>query len=174
TPFIGAEFIPAADQGQLEISAETREGSKLEETERVVDEVNEVMEEYKDIIDVSFVTVGADSFGFGGSGNSANYTIQLVPVSERSLSTTELVIELDETLSKIAGAEIGVSEMDAGMAAMGSDPIQIQLNGPEHDVLRELSNEVVREIEQIDGVFNATSGASEGVAQLHEIGRAHV
>lgn len=167
TPFIGAEFIPAADQGQLEISAETREGSTLEETERVVDEVNEVMAEYKDIIDVSFVTVGADSVGFGGSGNSANYTIQLVPVSERSLSTNELVIELDEKLSAIAGAEITVSEMDAGMAAMGSDPIQIQLNGPEHDVLRELSNEVVREIEQIDGVFNASSGASEGVPQLH-------
>src|SRR5699024_12780495 len=60
-----------------------------------------------------------------------------------------------------------VSEMDTGMDAMGSDPIQIQLNGLEHDVLRELSNEVVREIEQIDGVFNASSGASEGVPQLH-------
>ena len=43
------------------------------------------------------------------------------------------------------------------------NPIQIELNGPEHDVLRELAEEVVAEIAMIDGVFNPESGASEGV-----------
>src|SRR5699024_1376653 len=42
-----------------------------------------------------------------------------------------------------------------------------QLSGPEHEVLRELATQIVSEIDQIDGVFNPTSGASEGVPQLH-------
>ena len=168
TPFIGAEFMPAADQGQLEISAKTRAGTTLDDTEKIVNEVNEVIAEYDDIIDISFVSVGSDGFSsFGASANSANYTIQLVPVSERSLSTSELVKQLDEKFDTLPGADITVSEMDASMQMAGSDPIQIQLNGPEHDVLRDLADQVATEIGNIDGVFNPKSGASEGVPQLH-------
>src|SRR5699024_9157775 len=62
TPFIGAEFMPAADQGQLEISAKTRAGTTLDDTEKIVNEVNEVIAEYDDIMDISFVSVGSDGF----------------------------------------------------------------------------------------------------------------
>ncbi len=168
TPLIGAEFMPAADQGQLEIRAETQEGSTLEETEKVVDEINEVLKDYEDIIDINFVSVGSDGFTtFSTSTNVANYTMQLVPVADRSISTEEFVKRLDEQLQTIVGADITVSEIDAGMGALGSDPIQIQLTGPEHDVLRELADQVTEEIGKIDGVFNPESGATAGVPQLH-------
>src|SRR5699024_664306 len=71
---------------------------------------------------------------------------------------------LDEKLATIAGAEITVSEMDAGIG-MG-DPIQINLNGPEHEVLRELADDVAEGIQDIDGVFNPESEAALGVPQL--------
>lgn len=164
TPLIGAEFMPSADQGQFEISASTRAGSTLEETERVVDEINEALAEYDDIIQTSFVTAGSGGLAFGSSSNNASYTVQLVPVSERDMSTTELVKQLDEKLQKIAGAEITVSEVD--MAMTSGDPVQIQLNGPEHAVLRELSEQVAEEIKQIDGVFNPKSQAASGVPQM--------
>src|SRR5699024_30204 len=35
-PFIGAEFIPSSDQGQVEVSVETAPGSSLKHTETVV------------------------------------------------------------------------------------------------------------------------------------------
>lgn len=168
TPFIGAEFMPAADQGQLEISVKTRSGSTLAETESVVNEVNDILAEYKDIIDISFVSVGSDGFtSFGSSANNANYTMQLIPVNERSISTRELVKQLDEKLAGIPGAEISVSEMDVGMHGAGGDPIQIQLNGPDHEVLRNLADSIVDEISHVDGVFNPKSGTTEGVPQLH-------
>src|SRR5699024_12831779 len=71
---------------------------------------------------------------------------------------------LDEKLANIAGAEITVSEMDAGIG-MG-DPIQINLNGPEHEVLRELADDIATGIQGIDGVFNPESEAALGVPQL--------
>src|SRR5699024_1403292 len=90
TPIIGAEFIPAGDQGQMDISVETREGSSIEHTEKVVDEVNEVLNQYDDVIDVSFVSVGGDDVEQGGEAaadNEASFTMQLVPVDERNMST---------------------------------------------------------------------------------------
>src|SRR5699024_3068200 len=84
-PFVGAEFIPAGDQGQLTVSVETAPGTSAKETKKVVDQVNDKMDEYEDIIDVSYVTVGGDGdFTGGASGaNEASFTIQLVDPSDR-------------------------------------------------------------------------------------------
>lgn len=168
TPLIGAEFMPAADQGQLEIQVETRPGSTLAETEGVVEKINNMLVEYEEIVDMSFVSVGVGSFSsFGSTGNSASYTIQLVPTTDRSISTAEFVQKLDQQFNQIAGADIRVSEMEAGMGMSGSDPIQIQLNGPEHEVLREMAEQIAEEIKGITGVFNPKAGTSAGVPQMH-------
>src|SRR5699024_1110262 len=164
TPLIGAEFMPLGDQGQMEITVETRPGTSVEHTEKIVKQINDVLNEKESAIDVSFVSVGGGDFSGTSSGNTASFTMQLVPPSERDFSTAEFVQELDEDLRSIAGAEITVSELEAGMGL--GDPINIQLNGPEHEVLRELSDRVAEEIKEIDGVFNPESGSDLGVPQM--------
>src|SRR5699024_483322 len=42
----------------------------------------------------------------------------------------------------------------------------IELNGPEHTVLRELAETVVEEISNIEGVHNPQSAVGEGIPQL--------
>lgn len=161
-PFIGAELIPASDQGQAQIIVETEPGSTLEYVEEKVTQVNEVLADYDDVIEISYVTAG----GAGGfaAGNQATYTLQLIPADERDRSTNEIVQEMDEKFSGIAGADITASSMDAGLST--GNPIQIQLTGPEHEVLREISYEVVEEISDVEGVFNPTSAASDGIPQM--------
>lgn len=166
TPRIGAEFIPAGDQGQMSIRVDMKPGTRTDVVTDIVDEMNDVLADYNHLIDISYVTVGSEGAGgIGGSSGSANYTIQLIPSSERDVSTTELVSILDERFEVIAGANVVVSEMEAGMG-MGS-PIEIQLSGPEHDVLQELANVVEDEISGIDGVYNPDAGGGLGVPQLH-------
>ncbi|WP_053360669.1 efflux RND transporter permease subunit [Bacillus sp. FJAT-27251] len=168
-PFIGAEFMPAADQGQAQITVETAPGTKSEYTLQIVEQVNEVISKYEDVIEVSYVTVGGGGFGGQpGSSNQATYTLMLTPAGDRDRSTTQIVQEMDKEFQLIAGAEITASSMDGGMMSMG-DPIQIQLNGPEHEILRELAEEVVAEISTVEGVFNPTSGASEGIPQMNVV-----
>src|SRR5699024_8497816 len=58
-----------------------------------------------------------------------------------------------------------VSEMEAGMG-MG-DPVEIQISGPEHEVIRDLANVVRDEIMTVDGVYNPDAGTDLGVPQLH-------
>ncbi|MBY7144695.1 efflux RND transporter permease subunit [Virgibacillus sp. NKC19-3] len=162
-PFVGAEFIPESDQGQMQIEVETETGNSADYTEEKVMQVNEELANHQDLIDSSYVSVGGDDM-MGGSANTAIYTILLVPAGERDTSTDSLVQELDEELQTITGAEITVSSMsDMNMG----DPIQIQVNGPEHEVLRDLSDDVVNTISSIDGVFNPTSAADEAVPQLN-------
>mgnify|MGYP001473387869 FL=1 len=161
-PMIGAEFIPAADQGQMEIRVETRLGSSLEYTEGMVEQVNERLEDYESFIETSFVTIGSAGFG---TGNQATYTMQLIPAGERDQSTTEIARDMDEDFRDIAGAEITVNSLDGGMGL--GDPIQIQVSGPEHEVVNELSEQVIEEISQVEGIFNPESSATDGVPQMN-------
>src|SRR5690606_29364304 len=146
-PSIGAEFIPASDQGQIEIRVETPSGTNLKSTEEVVAQINETLSGYEEILETNFLTVGGGGFSFSTTSNQASYMIQLVPSDERDMTTTELVKELDRELKQIAGAEITVMDMTSGMG-MGN-PVQIQLNGPEHEVLQELGEQVVYLISDI-------------------------
>src|SRR5690625_1655971 len=165
-PFIGAEFIPSADEGQIDVTVETTPGSSLAYTEGIVEQVNEKLDDYEAIIETNFLSVGGGDFGGmgGGDASSASYTIQLVPAADRDQTTTEVVQTLDEDLATIPSVEITVGSLDSGMSF--GDPISIGLSGPEHEVLREIGDQVVDNISTIDGIYNPESSATTGVPQM--------
>jgi len=162
-PFIGAEFIPESDQGQMGITVETEPGMSLSYTEDIVEQINEKLTSYEDVMETNFVSMGSDAGMMGGG--SASYTIQLIPATERDQSTDEIVQAIDEDVEEIAGADIKVSAM--GTEASLGDPIQIQLNGLEHETLRDLADQVIADISQIDGIHNPESAATDGTPQLN-------
>lgn len=162
-PFIGAEFIPESDEGQMGITIETEPGTSFAYTDDIVDQINEKLIPYEDQIETNFVSVGGEDMGMMGGG-AASYTMQLIPASEREQSTNEIVQAIDEDLKDIPGAEIKVTAMDSEVSL--GDPIQIQLSGPEHEVLRDLADDVVDEISRVDGVYNPESSAGDGTPQL--------
>ncbi|MRG85092.1 efflux RND transporter permease subunit [Salinibacillus xinjiangensis] len=168
-PSIGAEFMPTADQGQIEISVRTPTGTNLETTEEVVAEINETLTDYDEILKTNFVTVGGGGGGFGGgsasTSNQASYMIELVPKDERDRTTTEIMTSIDEQVQEISGAEISVAAMGGGMG-MGS-PVQIQVNGPEYEVLEELGDQIVYLLEGIEGIHNPETSASEGSPEIN-------
>lgn len=165
-PYIGTEFIPESDQGQVNIEVETGPGSTLEHTSEVVDEINDKLDAYDKWIETNYVSIGGgDMMGSGGgTGDTASYTMELIPATDRDKSTKEIVKAMDDDLEHIAGADIQVEAMDTGMN-MG-EPVEIELNGPEHDVLDELADEVVSEIDSVDGVFNPESASEAGTPQM--------
>lgn len=161
-PRIGMEFMPSADQGQAQISVETPPGSSLEYTMNITEQVDEILADYEEYMEVNYVTIGSSDFT--GSINQSNYTLQLVPASERDRSTGQIMVEIDERIQHIAGADIAASAMDGGMQ-MG-DPITIQLNGPENETLIDLSEQVLTKVEEIEGVTNLSSTAEDGIPQM--------
>lgn len=163
-PMIGMEFFPASDQGQFSISIETPGGTRLAETQKIAEQAGELLQPYEDIIDNAYMTIGSDMFGSTGS-NIASITVTLIPSTERSLSTEDVVRELDKGLRSIAGAEISVSITDVGFGT--GSPIQIAINGEDTATLNEIASQVVWAISDIEGIFNPSASSSEGNAEMH-------
>ncbi|GIP35343.1 efflux RND transporter permease subunit [Paenibacillus sp. J2TS4] len=169
TPFIGMEFFPASDQGEITISIETDAGSNLHETEKVTEQVDEVLKPYADIIETNYLSVG----GGGGPGmssgtNTASYNLSLVSSDQRNITTSQMMKEWQAKLAAIPGGDIVVSEEAAGLGT--GTPVQIQINGPDFTVLTELSEQVVWTVSQIEGIHNAQSSISAGRPEI----RVHV
>ncbi|MBG9794636.1 acriflavin resistance protein [Paenibacillus dendritiformis] len=163
-PFIGMEFMPGGDQGQIQISVQTPSGTSLEETKKVADKVAALLKPYENIIDTASESIGGGG-PFSGGANSATFTIQLIRATERDMTTTAMMRELAEAVSDIPGAEITVSAMESGFGS--GSPINIRLNGQDRDVLEEVASQVVWLISDIEGVYNAKSSASEGNSELN-------
>ncbi|WP_088104237.1 efflux RND transporter permease subunit [Halalkalibacter urbisdiaboli] len=164
-PFIGTAFIPGSDQGQVTISVVGQTGSTLDETKDIVQKINGVMEPLAAAIDTSYVLIGGSNDGIsGGSTNEANYTIQLVPPSERDITTEQFQKQLSDSIVDIPGAEITVQGVEAGFGT--GSPIQLNISGSDLAVLEDLAQQVIWAVEEVDGTVNVESTVSEGRPEL--------
>ncbi|MCA1020944.1 efflux RND transporter permease subunit [Halobacillus litoralis] len=166
-PLIGTEFIPPSDQGQIEVRVNMPPGTSLDETEAVTAQVDEQLDTFEELVDVRYLSIGGGNMGgFGASSSDfASYTIQLVEPDQREKTTQTVMKEMSEAVSDIPGAEIEVSELDAGLGT--GAPLQVQLNGPEYEVLDELGGQVAYLMNEVDGVQNAASSTDEGRPQMN-------
>src|SRR5690625_200626 len=90
-PFIGTEFIPSSDQGQINISVETAPGSSLKYTEEIAEQVNERLTDYEDVIETNYISIGGGGFGGGvSSGNVATYIMQLITITDGDQTTIDI------------------------------------------------------------------------------------
>nr|WP_269748825.1 efflux RND transporter permease subunit [Lysinibacillus timonensis] len=165
---VGVEFMPASDSGQVGITAEIQSGSQLSESEAVVEQIDERLAKYKDIIKVSYVSIGGSTDGVSaGTANQASYMIELVSSTERDITTQDFIAEVSELVSDIPGAEITVADQSSGMSS--GSPIQVQISGDDQDVLGDLAQQVVWLIEDIDGTLNVESSLSEGNPEVQVV-----
>ena len=164
TPFIGAEFLPDADQGYMDINIETPPGTSLEETEKALRTVMARMEPYKPIIKSEYATIGSTGFAIGASTNQATLSLELIPSTERDITTKELAAELEEKFKDIPGADIRISVSGGGFST--GDPIQIGLRGPEYEVLAELAEEVAWLVSNVEGTYNVQTSLSDGRPEI--------
>jgi len=163
--FVGAEFLPASDQGQLQINVEASPGSSLAYTEKIVSQINDKIEKYKNVIETNYVSVGGGGFGSaGGNKNQATFMVEMIPAADRTVSTDELIKKLNKDVKDIEGAEISIGSTDGGLGT--GSPIQIELHGLEHEELRQFSDRVLQEVKKVDGVRNAESSIEDAVPQL--------
>lgn len=100
-------FIPLEDQGILYVNVTTPQGATVERTEKVLDEVAEIastiegFENVTTLAGYSIVTeIAGASYGMG--------MINLKDWSERNISVTDFIAELEKQTEEIADADIEV------------------------------------------------------------------
>ena len=129
-PFIGAEFIPAMDMGYMGVSVSLPYGAKLEETDKILSRVEDILLETPEIETIA-TTVGSATGAYSGGldmGSPENGRIDVVfkDLKDRKRSTLEVADEVRRAVADIAGAEITVDVGDAAsQMGMTLAPVEV-------------------------------------------------
>lgn len=135
------ELMTADDTGTISVTIETRPGLRLEETDKILRQVEDIISQDEDV-ESYMLTSGGSGMSLGGSG--ASLTAYLL--DDRKRETDEVVKEWKPLLNKVVGANITV-EASSSMSMMStSGGVEYILQSTQYDELKEASDKIANEL----------------------------
>jgi len=158
-PRLETGFLPEMDEGSIVLDYKAPPGTSLEETNRILVEVEKIIIKIPEVATYSRRT-GAQMGFFITEPNDGDYLIQLK--DNRKRSTNEVI---DDIRKKIEATQPAL-QIDFGQVIgdilgdlMASvQPIEIKIFGSDQKTLNELAKQVAGEIEKIKGVEDVFDG----------------
>ncbi|MEM9914010.1 MAG: efflux RND transporter permease subunit [Planctomycetota bacterium] len=169
-PWIGTDFMPPSDEGEVRLVGEMEVGSRLE----LVDRQTQVMES------MALEVLGDDASAWvtnvgGGGGNpgaaaQGNMRITLRPVRERSRSNTEVAEDLREAVEgRVPGMTIRTRAPQGQFllerVLRTAEGITVEVRGPDLGVLEALSRQVEEVLGEVAGVTDVRVNQDPGQPQ---------
>ena len=167
-PTLGAELFPSQDAGQITVSITMPSNTVLEETQKVANEVEYIIEKIPEV-DLVMNSVGGSSSMTGGGSSSASLTVVLVPLEERDRSSRDVAQDLQQKVNHFPGATVKVSAMDMMSMSSGSGAISVQIQGNNSDDLEQLAGQIERIMESVDGAINIENSVADTDEELNII-----
>lgn len=164
-PVIGVDFMPTMDEGSAAVNISLPKGSVVEETQKITNEVVSRIDDIPETKDM-YVSIGSSGMMSGGS-DSASVQLNFIGKDERDRSTDEIVEDIRQRIKGIAGADITVSSSSSAMGSMGGASISMQINGDDLDELRDIGDDLVKIISQIEGTRDISNSAEETVPEVN-------
>jgi multidrug efflux pump subunit AcrB len=165
-PWLGENFFPDTDSGQFILHVRAKTGTRIEETARLTDFVENSIrrvipaQEVESILDNIGLPYSAINYMHSTSGTigAADADI-LVSLKENHPPTAEYVRELRKNLAgEFPGstfyflpADIVTQILNFGLPA----PIDIQIEGANIQANRDIANKILNEIRQVPGIADA-------------------
>ena len=172
-PYLGSEFIPRLDEGDLAVQVQRLPSISLEESVKNTTEVEKVLMEFPEVKTVISKTGRAEVATDPMSVDFSDLYVALKPHDEWTTSKdkTELVEKMSEALEKrVPGAivsfsqpiELRVAELISGVRS----DVAIKLYGDDLDVLKQKADEIVRSVQTVPGAEDVKAEATSGLPQL--------
>ncbi|MBU4253443.1 MAG: efflux RND transporter permease subunit [Acidobacteria bacterium] len=174
-PFLGTEFMPAQDQDMIILNVYLPVGSSLDETDRVVAMAEDVLKGIPEISSISS-QMGSQSEdnpsdlagGFSTTGpNEALIWVGLVDQDKRSFSDKEVTEKIRARLPKLKGVKFESMDMSQMMMGGSMTPIDIKVFGKDIWRLKDLADNIVERIQDVEGLRDVTHSLSEGKPEYH-------
>ena len=156
---IGMDFMSTGDEGMISISITLPEGLDLEPSDYYVSMAEEKVADIPEI-ETMITSIGSNSMFSSGSSNSATISLDLVSTKERKRSSDEVEQDVVERLKVIPDCEINVSQ-SSSMSMGGTGEVQVDIKGPDLDVLEEIVNQAKVNAEQISGFRNVETSLAD-------------
>ena len=176
-PFLGQDFFPAVDSGQITLHARTQPGTRVEETTQIVSRIEEEVrriiprEELATIVDSVGLNQSPINLLYSNSGGvglqDSDIFISLKPGHGR---TADYVRTMRERLPRLFPAvtfsfpppDITSQILNFGAPA----PIDVQVTGTNREQTQAFALRVLRDLRKIPGIADARMQQSSALPQL--------
>ncbi|MBT61988.1 MAG: acriflavin resistance protein [Puniceicoccaceae bacterium] len=160
-PFLGSEFLPPSDEGEVRVTGEMEVGTRLE----LLDQQTRLLESlvYPAVPEaISTVASVRDNVG--------EIRMSLAPAAERERSNVEIAEDLRRAIDgKVPGMKIRTRAPQGQFLLEriigGDEGVTVEIRGFELDILEALSGKVAQAIEGIDGISDVDRSFDAGTPQ---------
>lgn len=161
-PRIGFENFPAVDQGVIQVKVELPEGYDLDETGKVLQEIERRLAENKVVIQT--ITNLGKTGDIDKATNLALMDVKILDANQRDKPINFYVNEFIKQLADIPNAKIKVSS--GGGVGDGQDPITFYLMGQNLEKLEEIKQEIVKKVQDVPGLVNFDQSSRTGKPEI--------
>ncbi|MBU0485415.1 MAG: efflux RND transporter permease subunit [Proteobacteria bacterium] len=169
-PFIGTEFLPPSDEGEVRVTGEMEIGTRLDLVDRQSRMMEKIVAEAVPEAVSSVVTVG--STGWRANAISrGEITLSLMPRAERTRSNVEIAEDLRKRMAgKIPGMKIRTRAPQGQFLLErllgGDEGLTVEIRGFDLQKLELLAERVAKEIASVPGITDVeTSNLLAGIPQ---------
>ena len=153
---VGTELFPEIDEGLVDGALEMPVGTRLEITDQVTREVEDILNSNVPELEGMFARSGSH-WRRGGGSHTAFFRVHLVERKDRNRSTREIVASLRPKMTDIPDAEVRISEgrsMYMRMLGQGREErLEIDIRGYDLAEGKALAHEIVQRIRGVQGVI---------------------
>jgi CzcA family heavy metal efflux pump len=167
----GAIFFSQSDPSNAFVSVKCPEGTRVEITNGLVEQVETLVNKHKKNIDFVIANVGSASQSEGpGGGGEGSYShlgrvsIDFIDLQKRTRSAKSILDEIRDELKNLTGAEFEVGEQQDGPPT--GAPVSINIAGAEFETLDQLRQEVRTILEKIPGAVDVRDNFSTGKPEV--------
>lgn len=152
------ELMPTMDEGTISVAAAFRSGTKAEEVDKKMQELEAMVAAHEDV----------DSYTLTSSKGSGTISVNLK--EDRKMSSQEVADEWLEETRDMTGVQLDItvsSQMSTMMATSSGG--SVTLASTDLDDLKEAASLIEEKAWNIPGVLNVSSDAGEGATQIQVV-----
>ncbi len=172
-PFVGKNFMPALDEGDVVLSVETTPSISLDQSRDLMLSIESAIKKHVKEVKSIVARTGSDELGLDLGGlNQTDTFISFIPKKEWSVKTKdELLDKILDSLKDFKGInfsftqpiEMRISEMLTGVRG----DLAVKIFGDDISALNELSFQIAQALKGIKGSSEVLTTLNEGVNYLY-------
>ncbi|MBN1957431.1 MAG: efflux RND transporter permease subunit [Desulfuromonadales bacterium] len=168
-PFIGSEFLPPSDEGEVRVTGEMEIGTRLDLLDLQAAKMEALVYAAVPEMVSSVISVGSSGWRPGDAAKT-EIRLALLPVSERRRSNSQIANDLRKQLAgKIPGMTIRTRAPQGQFLLErllgGDEGLSVDIRGFELSVLDSLAARVAQQLVGIPGVTDIDSSQAAGIPQ---------
>ncbi|WRG30693.1 efflux RND transporter permease subunit [Helicobacter pylori] len=172
-PFVGKNFMPTLDEGDVVLSVETTPSISLDQSKDLILNIESAIKKHVKEVKTIVARTGSDELGLDLGGlNQTDTFISFIPKKEWSVKTKdELLEKIMDSLKDFKGInfsftqpiEMRISEMLTGVRG----DLAVKIFGDDISALNELSFQIAQALKGIKGSSEVLTTLNEGVNYLY-------